>query len=134
MRTTQEFLLSIVLNKSWKQYPIKQQLYDHLPPILQTNQVRCTGRFWRNKDKLMSDVLLWTLLHWHVEQRTDKRKTWKEKISICSLYMCVSIWVYYQLIYKGCSESSKPHPEKRVITEDICCGNLRPLLIKLQRN
>ena len=29
-------LLHAVLNKSWRQYPIKQQLYSHLSPILQT--------------------------------------------------------------------------------------------------
>ena len=29
-------MLRAVLNKSWKQHPTKQQLYGHLPPILQT--------------------------------------------------------------------------------------------------
>ena len=29
-----------VLDKSWKQHPTKQQLYDHLPPIPQIIQVR----------------------------------------------------------------------------------------------
>ena len=36
-------MLLTVLNKSWKQYPTKeQQLYGHLPPISQTIQVRQT--------------------------------------------------------------------------------------------
>ena len=32
-----------LLNKSWKQHPIKQQLYDPLSPISQTKQVRKTS-------------------------------------------------------------------------------------------
>ena len=39
------------------------QLYGHLPPITKTIQVRRTrhaGHSWRSRDKLISDVLLWT--------------------------------------------------------------------------
>ena len=39
------------------------QLYGHLPPITKTIQARRTrhaGHFWRSKDELISDVLLWT--------------------------------------------------------------------------
>ena len=49
-------ILHAVLNKSWKQHPTKQQLYDHLPPILQIIQVRWaryTGHYWESKDKHM---------------------------------------------------------------------------------
>ena len=59
-------MLWAVLNKSWRQHPIKQQLFDHLPPILQTIQIRQTkhaGHCWKNKDELISDVLLWTPSH-----------------------------------------------------------------------
>ena len=59
-------MLRAVLNKSWKQHPTKQQLYNHLPPIMKTVQVRQTkhvGHCWRSKDELISDVLLWTPLH-----------------------------------------------------------------------
>ena len=35
-------MLYVVLNKCWEQYPTKQQLYDHLPLISQTIQVRWT--------------------------------------------------------------------------------------------
>ena len=41
----------------------RHQLYDHLPPITKTIQVRRTrhtGHCWRSKDELISDVLLWT--------------------------------------------------------------------------
>ena len=59
-------ILCAVLNKSWKQNPTKQQLYGHLPPISQTIQVRWVrhiGHCWRSKDKLISDILLWTPTH-----------------------------------------------------------------------
>ena len=56
-------MLRAILNKSWKQHPTKHQLYGHLPPITETNQVRRTrhaGHCWRSRDKLISDVLQWT--------------------------------------------------------------------------
>ena len=52
-----------ILNKSWRQHPTKHQLYGHLPPITKTIQVRRTrhaGHYWRSRDELLSDVLLWT--------------------------------------------------------------------------
>ena len=53
--------------------PVKQQLYDHLPPISKTIQVRWTrymGHCWRRKDELISDILLWTPFTWicHIGQ------------------------------------------------------------------
>ena len=56
-------MLRAILNKSWRQHPTRHQLYGHLPPITKTVQVRRTrhaGHCWRSKDKLVSDVLLWT--------------------------------------------------------------------------
>ena len=56
-------MLRAILNKSWQQYPTRHQLYGHLPPITKTIQARRTrhaGHCWRNKDELLSDVLLWT--------------------------------------------------------------------------
>ena len=56
-------MLRAILNKSWRQLPTKQQLYDHLPPISKTIQIRQTryvGHCWRCKDYLISDLLLWT--------------------------------------------------------------------------
>ena len=56
-------MLRAILNKSWRQHPTKQQLYDHLPPITKTIQVRRTrhaGHCWRSRDELINDVLLWT--------------------------------------------------------------------------
>ena len=59
-------MLRAVLNKSWRQYPTKQQLYGHLPPITKTIRVRRTRHAehcWRCKDGLISDTLQWTLSH-----------------------------------------------------------------------
>ena len=50
-----------IMNKSWRQHPTKQQLYDHLPPITKTIKVRRTryvGHCRRSKDELLSDILL----------------------------------------------------------------------------
>ena len=56
-------MLRAILNKSWRQHPKRYQLYDHLPSITKTIQVRRTrlaGYCWRSRDELISDVLLWT--------------------------------------------------------------------------
>ena len=59
-------MLRAILNKSWKQHPIKHQLYGHLPLIMKTIKARWTryaGHCWRSRDELISDVLLWTSSH-----------------------------------------------------------------------
>ena len=56
-------MLRAILNKFRRQHPTKHQLYGHLPPITKTIQVRRTRHarhFWRSRDELISDVLLWT--------------------------------------------------------------------------
>ena len=56
-------MLWAILNKSWWQHSTKHQLYGHLPLITKTIQVRWTrhaGRCWRSRDKIISNVLLWT--------------------------------------------------------------------------
>ena len=56
-------MLRAILNKSWRQHPTKHQLYDHLPSITKTIQVRWTrhaGHCWRSREELISDELLWT--------------------------------------------------------------------------
>ena len=53
----------ISVTKSWRQHPIRHQLYGHLPLVTKTIQVRRTryaGHCWRSKDELIGDVLLWT--------------------------------------------------------------------------
>ena len=56
-------MLRAILNKSWRQHPTWHQLYGHLPPITKTIQIRRTrhaGHWWRSRDELRSNVLLWT--------------------------------------------------------------------------
>ena len=63
-------MLRAILNKSWRQHSIKQQLYGYLPPITKTIQVRWArhaGHCWRSRDELISDVLLWTPSHGHAK-------------------------------------------------------------------
>ena len=52
--------------KFWRQQPTKQLLYGHLSPITKTIQVKRTrhaGHCWRNRDELISDILLLTSSH-----------------------------------------------------------------------
>ena len=56
-------MLQAILNKSWREYLTKHQLYGHLPPITKTIQVRRTrqaGHCWKSRDQIISDVFLWT--------------------------------------------------------------------------
>ena len=56
-------MLRAISNKSWRQHPTSHHLYGHLPPIMKTIQVRLTRHvrhYWRSRDELISDVLLWT--------------------------------------------------------------------------
>ena len=56
-------MLRAILNKSWWQHPTRHQLYGHLPPITKNILARRTKlaeHYWRSKDELISDVLLWT--------------------------------------------------------------------------
>ena len=59
-----------ILNKSWRQCPIKQLLYVHLPPITKTIQVRRirhAGHCWRSRNELICDILQWTPSHGRVK-------------------------------------------------------------------
>ena len=56
-------MVRAILDKTWRQHPVRHQLYGHLPPITKTIQVRRTrhaGHCWWSKDELISDVFLWT--------------------------------------------------------------------------
>ena len=56
-------VLRAILNEPWRQRPTRHQLYGHLLPIMNTIQARRTrpaGHCWRNRDELISDLLLWT--------------------------------------------------------------------------
>ena len=62
-------LIRAILNKS-RGPPTKQQLYDHLPPIMKIIQVRRTRHVehcWKSKNGLISDILLWISSHGRAE-------------------------------------------------------------------
>ena len=59
-------MLRVILNKSWRQHPTKQQLYGHLPTITKTIKVRRTrhaGHCWRSRDELIMSTCQkrWTI-------------------------------------------------------------------------
>ena len=59
-------ILQAPLDKSREKHSTKQQLYGHLPLISKSIQIRRTRHAvhcWRSKEKLISDVLLWTPSH-----------------------------------------------------------------------
>ena len=52
-----------ILNKTWWQQPTKLQLYGYPPHITKTIPIRRTRHVvhcGRNKDEIISDILLWT--------------------------------------------------------------------------
>ena len=108
-------MLRAILNKSWRQHPTKHQLYGPLPPVTKTIQVRRTrhvGHCWRNRDKLLSDVLLWTLTYGRVKVGRPART-------------CI------QQLYEDTGCSPKDLPEAMNDSEkwlemvwDICAGSM----------
>ena len=87
-------MLRAVLNKSWRPYLSKQQLYGHVPPITKTIKTRLTrhaGHTWRSKNELLSHILLWTPSHGQAKagqsartyiQQLYARKTSRERWTI----------------------------------------------------
>ena len=55
----------VFLDNYTKQHPAQQQVYDHLPLITQTTQIRWrpTGCCLRSKDELITVILVWMLTH-----------------------------------------------------------------------
>ena len=59
-------MLWAILNRSWRQHDTRELLYNQLPPIAKTIQVRRTRHAVHSKgsrDELISDVLMWTPSH-----------------------------------------------------------------------
>ena len=78
-------MLRAILNKSWKQHPTRHQLYGHLPPTTKTIQVRWTiyaGHYWRSRDELISDVLLWTPSYGQTKQDGHLEHTYSSSVRI----------------------------------------------------
>ena len=89
-------MLRVILNKSWRQHHTKQQLYGHLPLITKTIEVRQTRyvrHCWRSKDKLISDVLLWTPSHgWANARRPARTYSSSVPIQDVALKTCHKQW------------------------------------------
>ena len=120
--------LQAILNKSWRQHPTKPQLYGHIPPIMKTIKVRWTRHAehcWKSRDKLISDVLLWTLSYgwtkvgWPArtyiqqlcedtgcgpedlpEAMNDKEECWERIRDIRASGMTWWWWHFYQILWK----------------------------------
>ena len=91
-------MLRAILNKSCRQHPTRHQLYGHLPPIMKTIQARRTrhaGICWRSKDKLISDVLLWTPAYGHQKQDDQLKRTYSSYVRIwdVALKTCQKRWM-----------------------------------------
>ena len=88
-------MLWAILNKSWRQYPTKQLLYGHLPPITKTIQVRQT--------RLLEK---WGQTHkWHTPVNPF---TWtsKGKITSKNLYYNSSVLIQDVALKTGCERRS----------------------------
>ena len=80
-------ILRAILNKSWKQHPTKQYLYGHLPPASKTIQLKrtCLVRHClRSKDKLISDVFLWSSSHGRVS--VNQTRTYLQRLCSDTVY------------------------------------------------
>ena len=126
-------MLRAILNKSWWQHPTKHQLYDHMPPITKTIQVRRTrhaGHHRMSRDEPISDVLLWTPTYGrakagrptrtYIQQLCDDtgcspedlpkamndKEKWRESVGdICASNMTSWWW-----LHQGVGESATPFP------------------------
>ena len=91
-------MLWAILNMFWQQQPKRHQLYGHLPPIMKTIQVRQTrhaGHCWRSRDKLISDVLLWTPTYGWAKQDDQLEHTFSSYVRIrdIALKTCQRRWM-----------------------------------------
>ena len=70
-------MLQVILNKSWKQHPTKQQQYGHLHRIsrvIQVKQTRHAVHYWRNKDELSEVTFSYGPLHVDDPVLVDQQK------------------------------------------------------------
>ena len=59
-------MLRVVLDLNWKTHPTINRLYGKLPrisSIIRERRTRFTGHWFRRKEELVSDVLLWDPKH-----------------------------------------------------------------------
>ena len=128
-------MLCIIVNKSWKQHLMKQQLYSHSLPIFKSIQVRWKRHVehcWRIKDKLISmfyESYTWMCQCWstckNLQQlcvgtgcslegllgAMDNRARWRERVR--KIHASNAIWWWYKytnanISRKSLLPSSKP--------------------------
>ena len=107
-------------------HPTKQELCDHLPPIMKTIKIRRTRHerhCWRSRDELVSDVLLWTPsqgrekagcpTRTYIQQfcadtgcsqedltkEMDDREGWRERVRNIRADSVIRWWWWYIYIY-----------------------------------
>ena len=88
-------MLRAILNKSWRQYPTKQQLYSQLPPITKTIKVsrtRHAEHCWRSRNELISDVLRWTPSHGRAKAGRPARTCIQQLCADIALMTCRKQW------------------------------------------
>ena len=63
-------VLRTALNKSWKNHPTNKELYGNIlpPPLpisksMRKQRLRFAGHYWRSKDELAGNPLLWRPSH-----------------------------------------------------------------------
>ena len=119
-------MLRAILNKSWQQHPTRHQLYGHLPPATKTIQVRQTrhaGHWWRCKDELISDVLLWTPHMAKQKQDDQLEHTYSSYVRIrdVALKTCQKQWMIVRSGERGSviSVLAARHDDD----DDTCCYN-----------
>ena len=69
-------ILQAILNKPCEKHPMKQQLYDHLPPISKKHPVRrtrYTGHCCRSKNELIEVMFFYGPLHTDVPALADQQ-------------------------------------------------------------
>ena len=99
-------MLRVILNRSWRQHPTKQQLYGHLPPTTKTIKIRRTGHAghcWRSRDKLVTDVLLRTPSHGRAKAGRPAR-TYIQQLcedTGCTLRICRKQWTIVRCGERG---------------------------------
>ena len=84
-----------IFNMSWRQHTTRHQLYGLLPSITKTIQVtrtRHAGHSWRSRDKLISDVLLWTPTYGRSKQDNQLEHTFSSYVRIRDVALKTCQW------------------------------------------
>ena len=108
-------MLRAILNRSWRQHPTKQQLYDPLPPITKTikiSRIRHAGHCWRSRGELISDVLLMIPSHGRANAGRAARTYIQQ------------VYADTECIPEDLPEAMDDREEGRVKVKDICADGV----------